>query len=920
MRTLPLVFLVLASTLALADNHPTFSHTPPPEAPISQAFTIEGSLLGGNFARVVARVRGGGDEYEDYTLELQYGDLYRGTIPGSRMTPPGVEYYVEGVTTSGERVAIFASSGKPVRVMVKGDTTTPEPVVVADPPPSKPRCKKGKKCKDEPAPEPKEKAVEWSDPDEKPVEKVEKTEKRPAEKPAEKPVEKAEKTEKPAERPVERAEKPVEKTERAERPAPSRKRTELDEELAVYGAEYQGGLVQQLDETTRTRPQSPSVLTHEQLVQLGARYVYEALDYLPGVSVSRDVQGFYRVALRGLRDDADVLVTLNGLRLNNFYDSKSLAHLPIDNIERIELIRGPATADVGLGNVTGLINIVTRKDAGVRVSGSAGMWEMFDGHLNAGATFGAVSVFGDFDIASQYGIKRPVAKDGLDSATNTRTKYTSDKRFLINGGAGLSVNSDAIGTLDAQARVISESRSALIGLFDVVGPDSKLEWLVVQAQAGWKKSLGEGNALSVRAFFDNQSTTRLFQLTPDNWQIRATDSATLFPDGVLEQSRYGTRGFGVTARGEFALPFKNQLVAGLDVEHRSVFLAEVLANSVPGTNVNAGSLVRPDGLRLITEDGGGKRGPAADRFGLGVFVHDTWTPVEVVSVQAGLRFDLAQLPTASPSNTWIGSAMTPGFGPRIGLTITPIKPLVFKAQYGRSFRAPTPQEYAEAVPNNDFNQGRFIGNPQLQPAYIDAVEAGVEYLQAVGDGKLRLRLNGFFERISNAIVQIDTTGNLVPYANRTLGVQAVGVEGEARLELANRLTAWANVSWVRAEDQTAPVQSRILTDVPQIRANGGLTVPIGRYFNVDVAAKYASERRNDSRSVLELIRRYTLPGYALFSAQVRTQPLFDHLEFVLLGQNVFNFEYADDAARPDRVTSGVPRETWSAFLQAKVSF
>lgn len=914
--------MVLASSVAFADGRATFAHTPPADAPLSQAFTIEGSLIGGTFAKVLARVRGGGDDYEDYTLELQYGDLYRGTVPGSRMVPPGIEYYVEGVTSSGDRVALFATAAKPIRVMVAGDKSSPEPVV-ADAPPKKP-CKKGKKCKDEPFPEPKEpketKPVEWTDtssdaPPEKPEKRpVEKPVEKEKDRPAEKPVEKV------AERPVEK-EKPKEKEKPRDPPPPvNRKRAELNEELALYGAELTSGVVQHLDEATRTRPLAPTVLTHDQLVQLGARYVYEALDFVPGLSVSRDVQGFYRVAMRGLRSEAELLITLNGMRLNTFYDSKSLAHLPIDNLERIEIYRGPATADVGLGNTTGVINLVTRRDSGVRVSGSAGMWEMFDGHLNAGGTFGAVSLFGDFDIASQYGIRRLVARDGLDTAAAPRAKLTNDKRFLINGGVGASFATEAIGTIDAQVRLMSESRAALIGLFDVVGPDSKLDWFVVQAQAGWKKSLGEAGSLSVRASFDQQTTTRLFQLTPDGWQIRATDPATLFPDGVQEQSRYGSRSLGLVAKGEFQLPLKNLLIAGLEIEHRSVFLAEVLANSVPVTNLNAGSLVRPDGLRLITEDGAGKRGPAADRFGLGLFVSDTWTPVDVVSVQAGLRFDLVQLPRADASNTWLGAAMTPGFGPRIGVTVAPMKSLVFRASYGRSFRAPTPLEYADAVPNNDFNQGRFVGNPRLEPAYIDAVEAGSEYVQGIGDGKLTLRVNGFFERISNAIVQIDTSGNLVPYANRVLGVQSVGAEGDARLELSNRFVAWANVSWVRAEDLTAPTQSRIHTDVPQIRANGGISVPVGRYFNIDLAARYASERRNNSRSVLELIRRYTLPGYALFNAQIRTEVLFDHLEFILLGQNVFNFEYADDVIRPDRVTAGVPRETWSAFVQAKVGF
>ncbi|MFT3708356.1 MAG: TonB-dependent receptor [Archangium sp.] len=939
-----LLLIVALSASAFAQARASFVHTPPADAPVSQSLTIEGSLVGGTFSKLVMRVRGGGDDYEDYSLELQYGDLYRVTIPASRMVPPGIEYYVEGINASGDRTAIYATAGKPIRVMVKGDKT-PDPVIATqdDPPvekPEKPKkpCKKGKKCKDEPPPEKvekveKDKPVEWVDtsaekPPEKQPEKVEKTPEKAPEK-VEKAPEKTEKQIEKSERAPEKVEKAPDRTERAEktekRPPPEEKKKtarelELEEELALYGAEASGGVVQKFGDKERQVPQTPTVLTHDQLVQLGVRYVYEALDLVPGVSVSRDVQGFYRVAMRGLRNDAEVLFTLNGLRLNHFYDAHALAQLPIDNLERIEIFRGPSTVDVGLGNVTGAINLVTRKDPGIRVSGSAGMWEMFDGHLNASGTFGSVTLFGDFDIASQYGIRRPVLRDGLDSATAPRSKLTNDKRFLINGGAGASIATETLGTFDAQFRIISESRAALIGLFDVVGPDSKLDWLAIQAGAGWKKSLGDGNSLSVRAFFDNQSTQRLFQLTPDGWQIRPTDAATLFPDGVLEQDSYGARSFGVTGKVDLQLPFHNQLVAGLSLEHRSIFLADVLANSVPVTNVNAGMLVRPDGLLLVTEDGKGGRGPAADRFSLGLFVADTWTPVDIVSVQAGLRFDLTTLPRADANNVWQGSALTPSFGPRVGVTVAPTKSLIFRGLYGRSFRAPTPQEYADSVPNNDFNQGRFIGNPQLQPAYIDAVEASGEYVQGVGDGKLRLRATGFFERISNAIVQVDTSGNLVPYANRLLGVQSVGIEGEARLELTNRFTTWVNASWVRAEDLTAPVQSRILTDIPQIRMNGGVSLPVGRWFNVDLSARFASERRNNSRSVLELIRRYTIPGYATVNAQIRTELLFDHLEFAVLGQNVFNFDYVDDAARPDRVTAGVPRETWSAYFQTRLVF
>jgi outer membrane receptor protein involved in Fe transport len=252
------------------------------------------------------------------------------------------------------------------------------------------------------------------------------------------------------------------------------------------------------------------------------------------------------------------------------------------------------------------------------------------------------------------------------------------------------------------------------------------------------------------------------------------------------------------------------------------------------------------------------------------------------------------------------------------VSLVPFDALALRLHYGRSVRPPTVQELAELPPNSDIDQGHLIGNPGLVPATIDSVQGSFEYLQGVGDARLRLSSTAFFERLSNPIATVDTTGNLVPWANRPLGVQALGLDGEARLEISRRASAWVNSAWVRAEDLGTPSQSRLLTDTPQIRFNAGVTLPIGPYLNLDLVSRFVSERRNDSRSVLELIRRYTLPAYSMVTAQLRTEPLFDRVELGVLGQNVFNVDSSDDATRPDRVTGGVPREGVLVFGTVRV--
>lgn len=896
MRATLLVVAVLLSLAAPGQPRGAFVHTAPTSASAGVALKLEGTLVGGPFAKVVARARpAGGDAYQEFVLELRYGDLYRGEVPPARVAAPGLEYYLEGVTAAGARVGLFASAMQPVFVPVTGepfsfDAVDDNPYTRSPSDDGPDRCKKRKGktlpkgCEALPG------------------------EAEPAAEPA------APTTQEPA---LSKAPPATLSVEPAVRPVGAR--SELEEELAVYGAETSSGVVLHVEDAAQTQPHGVTVFTAAQLKQLGVRYVHEVLELTPGFSVSRDVQGFYRVAVRGLRADAQVLFTLNGQKLNNFYDGKALASLPVDTLNRLEIVRGPMTADVGLGNVSALVNLVSNRDEGLRASASMGLYEAFDGHLSGAKTFGRLKAFVDGDVSSQFGVRRPVLRDGLDGPT-PRPKTTRDTRLLVNLGAGATYDHALLGPLTLSGRFLLEHRTPLIGLFDVVGNDSTLQWQVVQAALQWSRPLAVEHRLSARAWLDLQQTLRLWQLSYDGYQARAGDAATLFPRGTREQVQVGTSGFGAEVRGEFKLPAKNQLVATLLGDFQWLSSYAQLTNYVPTTLVNIDRLERPEGITYPTEGPEGRRGPAADRFDLGVSVCDTWSLFDAVAVQVGLRFDLLTLPRATAQGAWGGTQAVPLFGPRLGLVVKPTSSLLLRGTYGRSARAPTVQEYTQTVPNVDSSQGRLVGNPLLVSEALDSVEAGFEYLQGIGDGRLRLHGQGFFERLQDAIAGVDTSGNLVPWANRPLGVQALGLEGEARLELTARATVWINVSWVRAEDRGTPATARLLTDVPQVRLNAGVSLPLGRYLAFDVITRYASERRNNSRSVLELIRRYTLPAYATFAAQLRTEQLFEHLELAIVGQNVFNLEYADDATRPDRVPGGVPRETAQVFATARVVF
>ncbi len=696
--------------------------------------------------------------------------------------------------------------------------------------------------------------------------------------------------------------------------------------MALYSAEDTLALATRHAESVTRVPAIAASFGREQLRALGARTVADVLDVVPGLTVSRDVQGFYRTAIRGLRNDAEVLFLLNGHRLNNFFDGKALMNLPVENLDRIEVIRGPGSALYGAGAFLGVVNIVTDRSEGARIAVAGGGFPdrgqgrfapTLNGHASAAATAGELRFFGDVDVWGQSGGSAPIDKDSLDTATlsqklrkaNEPAGYTHDERLLFNAGMGMAYDFGESGRLTSSLRFLTEDRTALMGLFDAVAPDSDLSWSVALLDLEYERTLAEGILLHVRGYGDQQSTRRLFQITPDGF--RTGDGADqVFPEGLREQTRVSARTVGLGVDSDMALGGANRLSMGLVTELQMLGDYEYKTNYTLDNRILP-TLTTPEGLVNVKDIAGGA---AARRMTLGLFAQDQWTVINPLTLTLGVRVDATQLPTTNDAGAISGTHLVPSINPRVGVVFAASDSLVLKALYGRAFRSPTVQELAERIPDTDYNQGRFEGNPLLRPATVDTAELGVDLIQAAGDSRVRLRGNAFYERFRSPIIALDTTGNITPLSNRDLGVRVYGVEGEARLEASKRASAWVNATFFRAEDLELPTQSRLLTDTPQARFNAGMSMPIGDWVNFDVVVRAGAERRNDTRSVLELIRRYQIPAYSLITAQLRTEPILDHFEVSLVAQNLFDHDLRDDVPRPDRVPGLLPREGQSVFL------
>ncbi|MFY8325632.1 TonB-dependent receptor domain-containing protein [Pseudoalteromonas sp. ZZD1] len=117
-------------------------------------------------------------------------------------------------------------------------------------------------------------------------------------------------------------------------------------------------------------PASISIITNEDIKSHAFTSVLDAVQYLEGIDVgtTRDKTGQGSVSMRGLTGEYTLLL-IDGKRQNNHGDiypnnfgGNAFNHVPpVDAIERVEVIRGPASTLYGADALGGVINIITKK-------------------------------------------------------------------------------------------------------------------------------------------------------------------------------------------------------------------------------------------------------------------------------------------------------------------------------------------------------------------------------------------------------------------------------------------------------------------------------------------------------------------------------------------------------------------------------
>jgi iron complex outermembrane receptor protein len=250
-------------------------------------------------------------------------------------------------------------------------------------------------------------------------------------------------------------------------------------------------------------PASIYVITQDDIRRSGMTTLPELLRLAPGVQVAQINSNKWAVAVRGFNNlFADkVLVLVDGRtksdRLNSgvFWES---IDVPLDQIERIEVVRGPGGASWGANAVNGVISIVTKSAADTQgVAASVGVGT-FDG-THAGIRYGGMLGPVAYRLSSAWAGR---GQSRLDASTSANDPWESQTHL---GRLDWANDADAV-MMEGGATLAS-----LRGLFHVLsGPVPAVKPLFQErssteeydALGRWTHKRGNGSSLQVQSYFD----------------------------------------------------------------------------------------------------------------------------------------------------------------------------------------------------------------------------------------------------------------------------------------------------------------------------------------------------------------------------------------------------------------------------------
>lgn len=505
-------------------------------------------------------------------------------------------------------------------------------------------------------------------------------------------------------------------------------------------------------------------IDQEQIEAQGAVTLRDVLMTENNIRISQDAAlGTSNMTMMGLGGE-NIQVLVDGVPLEGRTGSAvNLNEINLQNVERVEVIRGPMAVQYGMDALAGVINIITRSPKAKPTVELNSRWATIDSKIGPREGMHTYGLSGSFSPKGQL----------FSGRERWKTQFSINRHFF-GGFRG------------------NPSFSRAHEWYP------KVQW---NAQGRVDYQLGQ-TELSYRLNYLNQ--VLLNRGEPDSTLELDREKGIMVKKYTAPTQRYHTQRLLHTLKGEHRFNAFNRLKATMaytdffresrsyrtqmhSLEHIFLESDRTYYNALLGRfqfihSPPAGKLDYRIGLETNREWGGGARIEGQDLIDeaalYGTLDYDVTTAIGEWEFHPGVRLAYNSAFELPHEARLVGSIP---FMPSFLMKYKPSKKLQIKGQYARGFRAPSLRElYYEFIDANHY----LIGNPNLKAEYADHLSTGISFKHHIAKSEVKLTGDVFYNDVKERITLVQgerdpqdpSDDNMLTYANadrfRSKGINA----------------------------------------------------------------------------------------------------------------------------------------------------
>lgn len=604
-----------------------------------------------------------------------------------------------------------------------------------------------------------------------------------------------------------------------------------------------------------------SVLHSSELQKLGITDVYSALETVPGIEVSMGIAGAKQINMRGNKS----LVTdklkfmIDGISINSELSGSNhfYLNLPLENVQRIEIIRGPASALYGSFAHIGVVNIITKASTHkknvlfVRSSSKGSNNLGFTQHINNKEI--KIALTGSFQKNQN---SREYSSYSLLPSTNVYTSYEDFTSTSL--GATIEFYKDI--SFTSNYLELDMQNYFGYGAWPIVHDPKNLVHTSFINELHYTPKITRDLNLDMKLGYKEYIMAGLSRLHPYSIQ---QPKPPYPPYDLLGKGNYKEQ----TIYADFSALYNY-------ANHNFIFGTYLSQTNADGTTYSVNNPAISEETNIAISGGGLQENISRQQYAF--YISDLYNISEKWSANIGLRYD-----NYSDADSAIA--------PKLALLYANNEEQSYKLMYQRSFRTPSFTElYGTQAP--------FIGDPNLKSETIDTIELAYRYQKSFDSW---FGINFFYSDMRDFIYR-DSAFNLKNGEDSI----SYGSEIEFKTPLFAVSTLQANYSYIHMEDKShnkAPMIANHLANVMFI-------YPISNNWNTGTKLRYVGERAREIGDTRECVPAYTTfdqtvsYNYKNLLLQVSVKNLFDTAVIypAPIGNGTSSGTYENDLPRDGR--------------------